>query len=143
MKIDILDEYNLIGKKNISNIKKNVKGILKYLNLSNNSEICISFVDDKSMRGLNKEYKNIDKTTDVLSFSQDGDLLGDVVISVETAKKHSDVYKTTSGEEIKRLLIHGVLHLLGYDHKKKRDREIMREKETELFSKTKKLEIHL
>ena len=141
MKIDILDENNLIGKKNISNIKKNVKEILKYLELSDKNEICISFVDDKTMRSLNKEYRKIDKTTDVLSFTQDGSLLGDVVISLETAKKHSAVYQTSAGNEIKRLIIHGILHLLGYDHKKKKEREDMREKEKDLFSKTGDLDI--
>ncbi|MGI9533587.1 MAG: rRNA maturation RNase YbeY [Thermodesulfobacteriota bacterium] len=115
--------------------------MLKHLNISNNSEICISFIDDKEMRILNKKYKNIDKTTDVLSFIQDGDLLGDVVISYETAKKHAQIYKTTAESEIKRLLIHGVLHLLGFDHKKKNEREVMREKERELFNNTSKLDL--
>ena len=96
---------------NISNIKQNLKEILKYLNLSDKSEICVSFVDDKTMRKLNREYKNIDKTTDVLSFAQDGELLGDIVISFQTAKRNADSYKTTAEKEVKRLLIHGVLHL--------------------------------
>lgn len=143
MKIDILDENNFISKKNISNIKKNVKEILKYLNLSNKSEICISFVDDKTMRGLNKQYRNIDKATDVLSFTQDGDLLGDIIISLETAKRHAVIYNTTAENEIKRLLIHGVLHLLGYDHKRKKERETMRGKETELFNNIDNLDIQL
>ena len=143
MIIDILDENNFISKKNISNIKKKVKEILKYLNLSNKSEICISFVDDKTMRGLNKQYRNIDKATDVLSFTQDGDLLGDVIISLETAKRHAVIYNTTADNEIKRLLIHGVLHLLGYDHKRKKEREIMTGKETELFNNIDNLDIQL
>ena len=143
MKIDILDDNNLISKKNISSIKKSVKEILNYLNLSNKSEICVSFVDDKAMRRLNKEFRNIDKTTDVLSFAQEGDLLGDVVISLDTVNRHALIYKTTPENEIKRLLIHGVLHLLGYDHKNKEERKIMREKEKELNKNINKLYIKL
>jgi len=141
MKIDILDENNLISKKSISNIKKNVKEILEYLCLSDKTEICITFVDDKTMRKLNGDYRNIDKTTDVLSFAQDGDLLGDIVISVPTARRNADRYKTTPRSEIKRLLIHGVLHLLGYNHKKKKEREIMREKEIEIYENVCELDI--
>ena len=143
MKIDILDENNLISKKNISEIKRNVKEILKYLKLSEKSELCVSFVDDETMRSLNREYKRSDKTTDVLSFSQDGDLLGDIVISLPTAKRNADRYHTTSEKEVKRLIIHGTLHLLGYDHKKKRERDIMREKEKELYDNVSALDIEL
>ena len=143
MKIDILDDNNLISKKNISSIKKSVKEILNYLNLSNKSEICVSFVDDKVMRRLNREFRNIDKTTDVLSFNQEGDLLGDVVISLDTVNRHAGTYKTTPENEIKRLLIHGVLHLLGYDHKNKEEREIMREKEKEINKNINILDIKL
>ena len=143
MKIDIIDDNNLISKKNISSIKKSVKEILNYLNLSNKSEICVSFVDDKVMRRLNREYRNIDKTTDVLSFNQEGDLLGDVVISLDSVNRHTGIYKTTPENEIKRLLIHGVLHLLGYDHKNKEERGIMREKEKEINKNTNSLDIKL
>ena len=143
MKIDIVDENNLISRKNIPNLKKHVQELLEYLNLSDKAEICISFVNDKTMRELNKKYKNIDRTTDVLSFAQDGDLLGDIVISLETAKKHAKIYKISPENEIKRLLIHGVLHLLGYDHKKKKERKIMREKEKDLFNNLSKLDLQL
>ena len=143
MKIDILDDNNLISKKNISDIRQNVKEILNYLKLSEKTELCISFVDDEIMRKLNKDYKKIDKTTDVLSFTQDGHLLGDIVISLPTAKRNAKRYKSTAADEVKRLLIHGVLHLTGFDHKIKKEREIMREKENELFENVGRLDTQL
>ena len=143
MKIDILDENNLIGKDNISKIKKYVEGIFLYQKLSKESEICISIVDDKTIRKLNLEYKKLNRATDVLSFTQDGDLLGDVVISFETAKRNALSYNSTTENEIRRLLIHGILHLLGYDHKKKTEREEMRAKEKELYENAGKLDLKL
>jgi len=96
------------------------------------------------MRELNRSYRNIDRTTDVLSFAQgEGGpgytLLGDVVISLDTAGRHSESYGNTLHEEIKKLIVHGILHLLGHDHKKKKDTQIMREKEAELLSGVKDL----
>ena len=88
------------------------------------------------MRELNRSYRQIDRTTDVLSFPQsegpDFTLLGDILISTDTAERHSKSYGVTLHEELKKLIIHGILHLLGHDHKKKKETEIMREKEKEL-----------
>lgn len=134
MQIDIVDQDNVIGKKNIYNLKKGIEKVFKYLKLSDKTEVCVSFINDKAMRELNKRYKGTDRTTDVLSFCQDGDLLGDIVISLETAKRNADIYKTTVEKEVERLLIHGMLHLLGYDHKKQKERRVMREKEKELLN---------
>ena len=94
------------------------------------------------MREYNTFYRNIRKTTDVLSFPQDGPdnkILGDIIISTETAKRRSKVYQIGFDEEIANLVIHGILHLLGYDHKHKREAILMREKEKELLSNLKSL----
>ena len=139
MKIHIIDENNFITVKNKDVIKILVTNILNQLNLPNKTEICITFVDDKKMRDLNSTYRSINKTTDVLSFPQDDQFLGDLVISYPTAKKNSKRYKTTIKREIQRLIIHGILHLLGYDHKKKKDRDIMRGKEKEITANIKSL----
>lgn len=89
--------------------------------------LTISFIRDAEMRRLNREYRQIDKPTDVLSFAyhespddfflEDGDAhLGDVVISVETAERYAAELGLTFDTEIHHLIIHGTLHLAGFDH---------------------------
>lgn len=68
------------------------------------------------MRELNKKFRQKDKPTDVLSFNYDGKLLGDVIISRETTRRNAARYGVSYGDEVKRLVIHGTLHVLGYDH---------------------------
>ncbi|MCR5046485.1 MAG: rRNA maturation RNase YbeY [Treponema sp.] len=89
-------------------------------------EISIMFCGDKMIRELNKNYRNIDSATDVLSFEngetfKDEDglewlLAGDIAISVETLKKNAEYFGDDINSELKRLLFHGLLHLNGYDH---------------------------
>lgn len=137
MKTTILDENNFFDKDEKKNIRSTVLKTLKLLDQSKDSEICISFVDDETIRELNNSYRNINRATDVLSFFQDGpdfSILGDIVISVDTAKRHAVRYENTYEFEINKLLVHGILHLLGYDHKKKRETIVMREKEKQLLT---------
>lgn len=133
MKIHIIDDNKYITVKSIDEIKKLVSNIFSQLTLPNKTEICITFINDLQMRDLNNSYRSIDRTTDVLSFPQDTEFLGDLVISYPTASKNSKRYKTSIKKELQRLIIHGILHLLDYDHKKKNERDIMRAKEKELF----------
>lgn len=137
MKITILDENNFFDKDEKKNIRSTVLKIFTILVQPKDSEICISFVDDETIRELNNTYRNINRATDVLSFLQDGpdfSILGDIVISVDTAKRHAVRYENTYEFEINKLLVHGILHLLGYDHKKKRETIVMREKEKQLLA---------
>ncbi len=98
--------------------------LLRRLDLAE-TELSILLVDDREMRVLNRRYRGIDRATDVLAFAQregagrtpDG-LLGDVVISVDTAKRQAREAGSSLGTEADRLLIHGLLHLLGYDHER-------------------------
>ena len=100
---------------------------------------------DEHIRELNHRYRDLDEATDVLSFSQleDGEaplgdyeegLLGDVVISVETAKRQAKAAKKTMQQEVEWLLAHGVLHLLGYDHAQDSDCERMFARQAELLN---------
>ncbi|MEK7375934.1 MAG: rRNA maturation RNase YbeY [Candidatus Margulisiibacteriota bacterium] len=88
------------------------------------------FVSDAVIRKLNKKFRKADRATDVLSFeiAQDG-ILGQIVISKDTAKRNAKRYGVSFDEEVKRLAVHGALHLAGYDHAGKSDRMLMREKE--------------
>lgn len=86
-------------------------------------EISVYITDDEEIRKLNKTYRGKDKATDVLSFPLDENfegyrLLGDIVISQDTAERQARELGHSLKEEVKRLLIHGLVHLLGYDHEK-------------------------
>jgi len=88
------------------------------------AELSVLFVGDRAMRTLNRRYRGMDKTTDVLSFSlREGkfpeiqpDNLGDVVISVPVAVRQAREAGHALDRELDRLLVHGILHVLGYDH---------------------------
>jgi len=106
------------------------------------AEFSILLTSDPLIRSLNREYRGIDRATDVLAFSQqEGEpvpgndaVLGDVVISLETARRQAEDYGASFDEEITRLLIHGLLHLLGYDHERgPEQRRKMRRKERDLL----------
>ncbi len=79
-----------------------------------NKDLSIALVDKATIKKLNKKYRKKDKPTDVLSFSYDG--LGEIVISPEIVKKNAKKFKSAFRKELARVLIHGVLHLLGEDH---------------------------
>ena len=110
----------------------------------NEHEISILFIGDQGIRDLNHQFRNIDRSTDVLSFPQilAGELeipgalvLGDVAISLETAWCQSEEHGLSFEEELTLLLIHGILHLLGYDHEiSGQEEDRMRNKTRELFS---------
>lgn len=94
-------------------------------------EVNLVIIDDTRMRELNKQFRKIDKTTDVLSFNIDtpdaaDSLLGEVYVSAPTAARQAKDNDVTLAEEILRLSCHGFLHLFGYDHLKKKDAEQMK-----------------
>lgn len=102
--------------------------------------LSLSLVDDAAIRALNRQYRGRDSATDVLSFPL-GDapergeverLLGDVVISVETARRQAQAYDAPLQREIYRLLIHGLLHLKGHDHVVATQRHAMQREERRL-----------
>jgi len=98
------------------------------------SAINIVFVDEKEMQRLNKEYRNVDDVTDVLSFNLDAEgFLGEIYICPKYVKKTVENYE----EEIIRLIVHGILHLLGFEHKTKLD-DISKQKE-DMFVKQEKI----
>ena len=81
------------------------------------SSATIAFVSDKSIRKLNQQFRNVDKPTDVLSFPADEDAnLGDIAISVDTAAAQAQENGLTFEDEVAQLILHGLLHLSGYDH---------------------------
>jgi probable rRNA maturation factor len=117
-------------------VRRLVKSVLEEYGRAD-SDLTVLFTDDLFLRKLNLEYRGIDKTTDVLSFSMmEGDestvpaeaetVLGDVIISVERASVQARRYKKPVGYEILKLVAHGVLHLVGFDHTSTDERKRMR-----------------
>lgn len=144
-------------KINQQKIKRDSAALLRLLGLKD-AELSILLVDDSRMRRLNHKYRGIDRTTDVLSFPQMQDarckmqdkknrvscivnheslaglVLGDVVINLQAAKRQAPEHGLSFNEELRWLLVHGVLHLIGYDHERSKYAERkMRSKEKELL----------
>jgi probable rRNA maturation factor len=123
---------------------------LNYMHVQKSIEMGIVITDDHEIRNLNRDYRNIDNATDVLSFQMQttniDDLmpdfinppddikhLGEVIISYETALRQARESRVTVKDELTFLLIHGILHLLNYDHVDEDDRKLMETREQEVF----------
>jgi len=114
-------------------IKKISERVLEKLQIDKNLKVSVLVTNDCEIQSINKDYRNIDKPTDVLSFPQfdkiedimDGALLGDIVISIDTLKKQANENGIDEKREAAFLIIHGFLHLLGYDHIDEGEEEVM------------------
>ncbi|MBI5789483.1 MAG: rRNA maturation RNase YbeY [Candidatus Schekmanbacteria bacterium] len=123
-------------------LKQVLRNLLKHLGKTD-VEVSVLLADDAYIRKLNLQYRQKDAPTDVLSFPQqegmtpdaiNGGLLGDIVVSIPTAGRQADAAGHPLERELIILLIHGLLHLLGYDHIKDHEAAVMEAKERELFS---------
>lgn len=106
-----------------------------------NAEVNVTFVDDEEIHSMNKQFRNIDSSTDVLSFpmgengvydtnpATGAKILGDVVISLEHAAAQAEEYEHSFEREVCYLTVHSMLHLLGYDHMAAQEKAVMRMKE--------------
>lgn len=144
VKVNIFSKQNKVrlpvGTKLL--IRKACNATLEFEKFGDSAEVDVTLVDDEEIREINKEQRKIDSSTDVLSFplGENGEydanpktgalMLGDIVISVETALKQADLYGHGLEREIAFLTVHSILHLLGYDHVNGgMEQAIMREKE--------------
>ena len=129
-------------------VRRCCHAVTEYEGFNDDFEVSVSFVDDETIHQLNLEHRNIDRSTDVLSFplGENGKydinhepgayLLGDIVISLETACRQAEVYDHSLEREVGFLTVHSMLHLLGYDHETSQlDQRIMREKEESVLEK--------
>lgn len=118
--------------------------------LNFDNEISLTFTDNENIRQINKEYRDIDDKTDVLSFpmyeiedleeekkskSKNLKLLGDIVISMEQADKQAKQFGHSFEREVCYLICHSMFHLMGYDHMTDDEKKIMREKEEKIMTK--------
>ncbi|MBQ9024440.1 MAG: rRNA maturation RNase YbeY [Bacilli bacterium] len=117
----------------INELKKLLPYLANYFKLDN-IYTSVIIVDNNKIHQINKEYRNMDKETDVISFALEDDktindspirVLGDIYISIDKAKEQAKEYNHSLKRELCFLMTHGFLHLLGYDHMKKEDEEIM------------------
>jgi len=119
-----------------SAINESIKICLQEENRDLNYEVSVSFVDNEEIRQLNKDYRNVDRPTDVLSFPLDEydynsnyHILGDIIISTDKVIEQATEFGHSILREIIYLTVHSMFHLLGYDHMNDDDKKIMREKE--------------
>lgn len=121
-------------------LRRRARRILAALE-SDRAELSILLVDDAEIAALNLRYRGRPRPTDVLAFSllegahtsRRGALLGDVVIGIETAARQARGRRRTLDDEVARLLIHGTLHLVGYDHARSAEARIMRAQERRVW----------
>lgn len=139
MYIDFHDHTNSVESDYIDIIQRLITFAADKEGVSQEAELSINFVDNKKIQALNRNYRQINKPTDVLSFAMqeigegeidilDEDLpllLGDIVISVDKAKEQAKSYDHSLERELCFLALHGFLHLIGYDHMTKEDEQQM------------------
>lgn len=147
LEIDFLDETNKLSESD----RELVQSLLDYAagqeNVEPASELTVSFVTNERIQEINKEYRDKDQPTDVISFALEelgedetkivGDgiprILGDIIISVEKAKDQADEYGHSFSRELGFLALHGFLHLLGYDHMNEEDEKRMFGRQKEIL----------
>ena len=110
--VEISGSVPRLTRRDISTFARRV---LRAVNLEPR-ELSIAFVDDEAMRGLNRKFRRKNKTTDVLTFPGDGPLLGEIVISIDQARRQAADEKHSLATEVRYLILHGILHAMGYDH---------------------------
>lgn len=122
-------------------IYNSIETALNVMEIHKECEVSVTLVDGETIKDLNREYRNVDKVTDVLSFPMDFGfdldlpilMLGDVVINLEKIKEQASEFGHSDERELSYLTVHSILHLLGYDHIEDEDRVLMREKEKEIM----------
>ncbi|MDW7669782.1 MAG: rRNA maturation RNase YbeY [Bacillota bacterium] len=136
--IDNRQKTRKIENQNIELINRAVKACLIEENINSNVEVSLSFVNNKEIKELNMKYRGKDYSTDVLSFPlnegvEDLIILGDIIISIDKVIQQSEEFNHSFERELTYLIIHGMFHLLGYDHLKEEDKIIMRNKEKKII----------
>lgn len=151
MTIDIDNRTTFVwGEKWEEIIKKAIWTSLELEEFSTECEISVSIVTNEEMQAINREFRNIDKATDVLSFPQltfeEGEIadvnekneivLGDIIISIDKAQQQAEEYEHSLEREVAFLTIHSMLHLMGYDHMEPEEEKEMIQKQKLILQKT-------
>ncbi|MBQ3301997.1 MAG: rRNA maturation RNase YbeY [Eggerthellaceae bacterium] len=146
MDIAVNYDYREDEMRNLVDVQKLAQFVIEREGKPESTEVSVNFVTDESIHELNRDYRGIDRPTDVLSFECDGyegdvefaegDVfeLGDIVIAPDVAERQTAEFGTTFSDEISLLLVHGLLHLCGYDHMEDEEAEVMEARERELLT---------
>lgn len=145
--IEINDDGNFLDEQ----VKQKIVALLgtaaEMEGLEDECELSLSFVDNETIHQLNREYRGVDRPTDVISFAlEEGEemdiigvdlprVLGDIIISVPKAKEQATEYGHSFLRELGFLAVHGFLHLLGYDHMTAADEQVMFQRQEEILKK--------
>ncbi|GAB2573106.1 rRNA maturation RNase YbeY [Gracilibacillus alcaliphilus] len=148
MEIDFNDETGMISNEHMELVKQLLLYAAEQEDISPEAEVSISFVNDDEIHRLNKQFRQIDRPTDVLSFALEeqveGELaitgaalpvvLGDIIISVDKITEQAEQYNHSFTRELGFLTVHGLLHLIGYDHMNKEDEQKMFTRQEEILN---------
>lgn len=148
LNIDFLDETKEVKDEHIELVEKLLQHAATTLNIEDGSEVSITFVTNETIHEINREYRDKDQPTDVISFALEelgeGEVeivgediprvLGDIIISTDRTKEQAQDYGHSFERELGFLAVHGFLHLLGYDHMTTEDEKEMFGKQDEILS---------
>lgn len=147
LEIDFLDEINELSEHELNEIEKLLNYAAKKENVQEGSELSVTFVSNERIQEINREYRDKDRPTDVISFALEemgeGEMeivgedipriLGDIIISIPTAREQAQEYNHSFMRELGFLAVHGLLHLLGYDHMNEQDEKRMFDRQKEIL----------
>ncbi|WP_255574539.1 rRNA maturation RNase YbeY [Halobacillus sp. Nhm2S1] len=145
--IDFQDETNSVDEAFVDMIQRIIRFAGEKEGVTGDAEVSVSFVDNKEIQEINRNYRQKDEPTDVISFAMQelGEdemnvldenmplMLGDIIISVDKAKEQAEDYNHSLEREFGFLALHGFLHLLGYDHMNEEDEKKMFGKQEEIL----------
>ncbi|MGK9043601.1 rRNA maturation RNase YbeY [Mammaliicoccus vitulinus] len=143
--MDFIDEQQVIDEDTKNQIESLLTFAAKKENITGEAELSISFVDEEEIQAINRDYRNKDKVTDVISFSLEEDepeiegldiprVLGDIIICLGVAQEQAQSYNHSLSRELGFLALHGFLHLLGYDHMTEEDEKEMFSRQDEILN---------
>lgn len=147
LNIDFLDETAKLSDNEIGEVEKLLNFAAAKEGVEEDSEVSVTFVTNERIQNINREYRDKDTPTDVISFAMEemgeGEqellgvdmprVLGDIIISIEKAKEQAGEYNHSFSRELGFLAVHGFLHLLGYDHETEEEEKVMFSRQKEIL----------
>ena len=146
MEVLVSYRYREEELRELLDVEKLARFVAEREDVPESCEVSISFVTNEDIHSLNREWRGVDRPTDVLSFECDGEgddipsaegepyELGDIVIAPDVAESQAPLYELTFADEVSLLVTHGMLHLCGYDHMEDEEAQIMEAREREILS---------